>query len=201
MCIITVLDKGISVSNYANHNIPIVIHLHGTFTLKNISVISCCRAENILSYSGRLAGSGDAGPETCSCNQQVNYVLEGTSSVRSNLTTDERCCDCCVEDDTCIGYTTVGVNESSVTCTTFTSVSKLTSTPVSGSDVSTAFLCKQNCSTLSKCSVSQCCGGSVNFLRWTVLYPAWRLVETFLWFIGSPSSLVQFNGGSDFEWK
>ena len=87
---------------------------------------------------------------TCSCNQQVNYVLEGTSIVESTKTTDQECCDCCVQNDTCIGYTTVGANENSVTCTTFTSVTSLTSTPVNGSDISTAFLCKQNCSTLSK---------------------------------------------------
>ena len=94
-------------------------------------------------------GSGD-GDNTCSCNQRANYVLEGTNVVESTNTTDERCCDCCVENSTCIGYTTVGANENSVTCRIFTSVTQLTSTPVSGSDISTAFLCKQNCSTSSK---------------------------------------------------
>ena len=107
-------------------------------------------SRTVIIFSTPSAGSGDDGDNTCSCNQQVNYLLVGTSNVRTNITTDERCCDCCRFEDTCLGYTTVGSNENNVTCTTFTSVSGLTATPVSGSDVSTAFLCKQNCSTLSK---------------------------------------------------
>ena len=87
----------------------------------------------------------------CSCDEQGNYTLAGTGTVQNRITTDEECCDCCVQNDTCLGYSTVGENVNNVTCTTFTSVTSLTSTPVSGSDISTAFLCKQNCSTLSKC--------------------------------------------------
>ena len=95
-------------------------------------------------------GSG-GGQNECSCTNKVHYVLEGTSNVQSGITTDLECCNCCVQNDTCLGYSTLGSNENSVTCTTFTSVSGLTSTPQSGSDVSTAFLCKQNCSASSKC--------------------------------------------------